>query len=457
MAAAIASLKSKLPGAEVITPEAPDYEQSIKRWSDACEERAAAVVKVANEDEVAGVLAVAQEHSIPIAVLGGGHSTSGASSTEGIVIDLRKLQKVSVDPDAKTIAAGGGCTWAQVDVEAAKFELATVGGTVSHTGIGGLTLGGGYGFLSPRYGLTIDNLISVRIVLADGSCVTASEKENPDLFWGIRGAGHTFGVVTEFVYRAFEQGDVFAGPLIFTPDKLAQAVEAANDIFALDIPDIVIVLGFTQRPGMPGPVVIAFSAYNGPEAKGRELLKPLFDVGPVMDMTRTMPYVEVNQLMNEGQDFGGRKQFGGSTFKMPMNPADVSAVFEMYLRFCEAHEKVSETAVIWENFHNGKLREVPDDATAFPNRGDYYNVGSVVKWYDPKQDVECRQFSRQIHAYIFEHGGVPKTKASEAVRHVSRTKAEDLFGDKVHKLRELKKKYDPKDVFHKWDVRRRSV
>jgi FAD/FMN-containing dehydrogenase len=163
--------------------------------------------------DISTALKWAQEHQVDIAVKCGGHSVSGTSSSHGgLVIDLSRMNKATVDPVNKTVTAQGGATWKEVDESAGEHGLATVGGTVNHTGIGGLTLGGGYGWLSGQYGLTIDNLLSATVVLADGRILTASSAENSDLFWGLRGAGYNFGVVVDFTYRAYDQrSPVFAG------------------------------------------------------------------------------------------------------------------------------------------------------------------------------------------------------------------------------------------------------
>ncbi|KAI4159782.1 MAG: hypothetical protein LQ342_006293 [Letrouitia transgressa] len=206
-------LQASLKTSKLLTPGSEGYATKIKRWADTAEKEAAAILLANSTADISSTLLFAQEHNIDFAICGGGHSTSGSSSSEGgIVIDLSLMRQVTVDPSVMTITAQGGCLWVDVDEAAGKYGLATVGGTVNHTGIGGLTLGGGYGWLSGYHGLAIDNLLSVRMVLADGSLVTASDAENPDLFWAVRGAGQSFGVTVEFTYRAHEQKDpVWAG------------------------------------------------------------------------------------------------------------------------------------------------------------------------------------------------------------------------------------------------------
>ena len=190
------ALREQIKSGIVLTPDDGDlYERSLLRWSHAAIRRAALVVQPTSALEVSISVKYATENDISLVVMGGGHSTSGASSSDGgMVIDLRRINSVQVDPTGQSVTFGGGCKWKEVDEACSQHGLATVGGTVNDTGVGGLTLGGGYGWLSSKYGLTIDNLLEVEVVLADGSVNTASEQENADLFWALRGAGQNFGV-----------------------------------------------------------------------------------------------------------------------------------------------------------------------------------------------------------------------------------------------------------------------
>jgi hypothetical protein len=323
-----------------------------------------------------------RKHKIPFTVRGGGHSTSGAASIEdGIVIDLSHMRRVTVNSEAKTIRVEGGALWEDVDIEAAKHGLATVGGTVNHTGVGGLTLGGGYGYLSGKHGLTIDVLQSVEVVLASGTRTTASENENPDLFWAIRGAGANFGVVTSFTFHAFSQRNpVFAGPLIFLPDKLPQVVAFANKFHKKNDGNQAMLWGFSAPPPANAPVVMTQLFFNGPEREGREFFKDLFDIEHVANMTAMIPYEKVNSLLNHAAGFDGRKQFGGGAFKLPLDPDFVTQLHADFTAFVGSHERMGESMLLFECVPYGKIVEVSNEAMAFSNRGDYYNVATVFKW-----------------------------------------------------------------------------
>ena len=221
--------KSLAPATNALTEGDEGYEKSLIRWADNAIKKAGIVVQATCLDDIVKTVKFSSQNNLDFAVCCGGHSTSGSSSSEGgVVLDMRKLNKVRVDVEKKLIYVQGGALFGEVDDEAWKYGLATVGGVVSHTGVGGLTLGGGYGHLAGRHGLSVDNVIGATVVTADGEVRELSDSKNEDLFWAIRGCGTNFGVVYEFIFKAYEQKEVFAGILIFPPEKLDSVVEAVN-------------------------------------------------------------------------------------------------------------------------------------------------------------------------------------------------------------------------------------
>lgn len=289
------------------------------------------------------------------------------------------------------------------------MSLQTYSGTVNHTGIGGLTLGGGWGWLSGRYGLTIDNLLSVKMVLADGSYVTASSDSHPDLFWAIRGAGQCFGVVTEFVYKAYNQGPVYSGILAFTPDKLDKVVEFANWHHENHDVNQAMSIGFTQPPDAPVVTVLVLVFFNGSEEEGKKYFAPLLELEPLMNMAATIPYEKVNAMTNFAATFGGRKMFGGSNVVLPLDKGFVKSVYEEFSQFTMGNERMSESLLLFELVPFKKIASVPMEETAYGNRGNYYNVGTLFKWYDPTQDEMVRMFNRKLNGRIKEEAGVKKS------------------------------------------------
>ncbi|KAF1933956.1 FAD-binding domain-containing protein [Didymella exigua CBS 183.55] len=442
--------------ADVLVPDdGHKYENIIQRWSESCVKRASAVVVVRSTADISAALEQIRKNKLPFTIRGGGHSTSGAASIEnGLVIDLSKMRGVTVDASASTISAEGGTIWEDVDNAAAKHGLATVGGTVNHTGVGGLTLGGGYGYLTGKYGLTIDNLLSVEIVLASGKVVTASKSEKADLFWAIRGAGQNFGVVTKFTFQGYPQENpVFAGPLVFPPTALPKIVEFMNRFHETNDGNQALLVAFSSPPPANAPVVLTQLFHNGTEEEGKAIFADLFTLGPLANRSGMVPYQVLNSLLNISAGFDGRKLFGGGAFKLPLDPAFVQNVYSEFQAFVEskADSAIAQSMMLWEVVPYKKVMEVRNEETSFANRGDYYNVATMFKWFDTTLDTEMRTFSRSLLKKASEtaadrskDGGVGQygNYASEDVA------ANEIFGDNVRRLEDLKQKYDPDNLFN---------
>ncbi|KAL1952589.1 hypothetical protein VTO42DRAFT_4714 [Malbranchea cinnamomea] len=451
------SLRARLTGSEVLTQSSPGYDDAIKRWSDAAVKRAGLILLATNATDISQAVLFAQENRLDLAVRGGGHSVAGTSSSDGgLVIDLSRMRKVTVDKEKKTITAQGGALWADVDTAAAEHALATVGGTVNHTGIGGLTLGGGYGWLSPKYGLTIDNLLSVTIVLADGRIVTASETENPDLFWAVRGAGHNFGVAVDFTYQGYDQpNEVFCGMLAFTPDKLEAIIEVLNS--HLQNPDVNSgsVCVFAPTPSSPTPLVIPIIFYNGTEEVARKRFAGLYALGPVVDETGMAPYVKVNSLMNQSAVHGGRRSFKGVFFSPPLRPAFARQVFESFSEKIQSEPEMAGSALILEFFDMKKICERSLTDTAFANRGESRNGVLTTRWESPEKDGAMRAWAREVQMMFKKEMDTHGSKRTDSVpQYINYAEPGDsvvpnIYGVNTERLQHLKWKYDPNNVFGK--------
>lgn len=346
------------------------------------------------------VVKFAQEKHLDLAVKCGGHSTGGTSSSDGgIVIDLSKMRNVTVDANNKVITAQGGALWSDVDDAAGKHGLATVGGTVNHTGIGGLTLGGGYGWLSPKYGLTVDNLISATVVLANGEIVTASLSEREDLFWALRGAGHNFGVVTEFKFRAYDQkNDVFAGLLSFSPEKLEAVITFLNSTIEHPNENAGALCALAKPPGAPFLVVNVVVQYNGTEEEAKKHYSGLFELGPLVDDTKMIPYPQLNGLLNGLARHGGRRTFKGIFFDIPLRPSFVRGIFDSFAQIVQTDPEFENSAIMLEYLDYRKTDDVSIESTAFSNRGRTLNGVLSFVWNDPSRDSQYRQYSRELQA-----------------------------------------------------------
>ncbi|KAL4772315.1 hypothetical protein BDW60DRAFT_41849 [Aspergillus nidulans var. acristatus] len=461
--AAISSLRTALTSSLVFTPGDEGYLDSLRRWSDTGRKEAGVVIQPTETADIQTALKWAQEHKIDLAVKCGGHSVSGTSSSAGgLVIDLSRMNGVSVDIEKKTVAVGGGAVWKDVDETAAAYGLAAVGGTVNHTGVGGLTLGGGYGWLSGQYGLTIDNLVSATVVLANGETVIASETENSDLFWALRGAGYNFGVVTSFTFRAHEQREpVYAGILAYTPDKVERVVEILNALL-LEKPDprSGAICIFAEPPGAPTPMVNVLIFYNGTQAEGEARFADLLGLSPIANTVSMIPYSQMNSLQNPMATYGDRKSFKGVFFNPPLSPQFAKTMLEEFTTKVKSDPDLAASALLLEFYDMTKTVSVPRAATAFASRGTTQNGIITLRWSDATKDLEHRAWAREVQERWKEvleketdanldaagKAGVPQyinyAEPGDAV-------VGNIYGENLPRLKALKEKYDPTNVFRK--------
>ncbi|CAD6439888.1 4cea01ae-853c-4aa6-89f7-956b08009338 [Sclerotinia trifoliorum] len=446
--------ESLTPGSAVINIGDKGYEESIKRWAVTAEKRAGLVVFPSTPPDVSKTILCATRLGVELAITGGSHSTSGSSSTDGgISMNLSRMRGVTVDPEAMTVTVQGGALWEDVDKAAAEHRLATVGGTVNLTGVGGLTLGGGYGYLSGAYGTVVDNLLSVQMVLASGEIISVSERQNPELFWAIRGAGAAFGVVTEFVFRAYKQENlVWAGMLAFPPDKLSSILECANHVIEVSKGEATIMVGFTTpQPDLP-PCILTVVFYNGPEQSAKALFEPILKLDPLLNTTAMIPYPEVNAFHNANVPDGARRTMKGSTFTAPVDIPFVESMFNDYVSFIQSTPDARKTLILWEFISPHKIMSVPHNATSFANRGPYGNVVFVTEWTNQELDTVCREWTRNMarkarNQLLKTRGGGQGVGVYTNYEGMNETPAKMLFGDNYERLVELKRRYDPTNVF----------
>ncbi|KAE8397288.1 hypothetical protein BDV37DRAFT_289545 [Aspergillus pseudonomiae] len=469
----ILELQQQLEGtrARVICAGSEEYAESIKRWSDTCEKEAVpvaqyprnipltvpqgAVVKVTSTSEVSEVIRFARKHRISFAVEAGGHSTTGSSASHGgIVISLSQMRKVLTDPASKTVCVQGGATWQDVNSSTAPYDLVVVGATSSHAGVAASTLGGGYGWLTGRYGLIMDSLLSVRMVLADGSIVEASETTSPELFWAARGAGQAFGVVTELVFRAYDlKHHVFGGALYFTPDKLPKIVDFANEFHRRMDENSGLMFGFTAPPFMTETAILAIPFYHGTREEAEDFFEPLLSAGPAASQIDMMSYTKLNAVANVEPSPEGRKSINGTNISPPLDTDFVHDVYSQFDRVMRSWRRVGNSVLMFELLPYTHIIAVPLDATACANRGRYYNVGSIFCWQDPDLDQKMLTEQQGIMAKIANFGSREEGEnrvaayANYAGHNIS---AARLFGENLERLQQLKRTFDPNNVFRKW-------
>lgn len=320
------------------------------------------------------------------------------------------MKKVLVDPASATVAVQGGATWEEVDRAAGREGLVVVGCTTSAAGVGGTALGGGLGWLTGRYGLVIDNLISLKLVLADGRIVTASMTENPDLFWAARGAGASFGVATELILRAHHhRSPVFGGLLYFSVEQLDAVVDFASQFDDRATGDEGLFFGFTtQPPTYPSTVIAALIFYNGPRIAAESFFAPLLALHPVQNDTREMPYWEMNGILARLARPGNRKCVGGTAITLPLDHRLVRELYEDFDRIMRTYPRVECSTLFFELIPYMRVAKVPFDATAYANRGPYHNTAVILRWHDPELDQRMRRLVRDLLRKIREHAPVAR-------------------------------------------------
>ena len=447
----LSTLAEQLRG-RLITPGADGYDEARRVWNGMFDRRPAAIAQVQGAADVAAVVDYARETGTELAVRGGGHSSAGYSTVEGgIVIDFSRMRGVRVDPEAKVAYAQAGALWGDVDRETQAHGLAVPGGQISHTGIAGLTLGGGIGWLSRKHGLTIDSLLSVDLVTADGSLVTASVTEEPELFWGLRGGSGNFGVVVSFEYRLHEVGPlVLGGPLLYDLDDAPAALRNARDVMA-DAPDEVSLwLVLTHVPPAPpfpqerwGTPVLAVVPFCADVERGPALLEPLTSFGsPLANLHGPIPYTALQSALDDVDPHGHRYwERGDYLAGLP------DGLIDALVAGARATSSALTEILVFPM--GGAIARVPAEATAFGDRSAPWAVWVASQWTDPTEDAIHRDWTRAFSASL-----APWTTGAVYVNAIGGdvTEARKLaaYGgrSKVDRLRELKRTWDPENLFH---------
>jgi FAD/FMN-containing dehydrogenase len=446
------TLAQQLQG-ELIRPGDAGYDAARRVWNGMFDRRPAAIAQVEGAVDVVAVVDYARETGTELAVRGGGHSSAGHSTVEGgVVLDLSRMRGVWVDPKAKVAYAQAGALWGDVDRETQAHGLAVPGGQVSHTGIAGLTLGGGIGWLSRQHGLTIDNLFSVDLVTADGQLVTASASEHPDLFWGLRGGSGNFGVAVSFAYRLHQVGPlVLGGPLLYELDDAPAALRNARDFF-LEAPDEVSLwLVLTHVPSQPpfpqerwGTPVLAVVPFCTDLDRGPALLEPLTGFGsPFANLHGPIPYTALQAALDEVDPHGHRYWERGD-YLAGLSDGAIDALVS------GARTASSKLTEILLFPMGGAIARVPADATAFGDRTASWAVWVASQWTDPAEDAIHRDWTRGFSASLA-HWTTGAVYVNAIGGDVTEGRKLAAFGGpaKYERLRELKRAWDPENLFHR--------
>jgi len=452
MGRSIGTLRAAMTG-PVIGPADPDYDQARRVWNAAIDRHPAAIARCVSAGDVATAVTFAAGHGLEITVRGGAHSMSGAAVADGgLMIDLSQLSQVSVDPRAKRARAGGGALLAGLDAATQAHGLAVPAGTVSHTGVGGLTLGGGMGWLTRQAGLSIDNLTSVQLVTADGRIQRAAVDENPDLFWAIRGGGGNFGVVTEFEFRLHQVGPIVQLGLLFWglaqgPDvlRLAREIIATlprelNIIIAgLNAPPAPFVPG--QHHHQPGYALVV-AGFGSPRQHEQVLARIRHALPPLWEFTTPMPYVAVQQLLDEVGAWGFHGYDKG-TYLADLSDEAIKVVAEHLPR------KNSPLSVLEFYRLDEAYSQADEDDTAFSGgRSPRYAVFIIATCPTPQLLAADRAWARSFWEALRPHS-LGAGSYVNAMTEFEADRVRASYGPaKYQRLARVKAEYDPRNLFH---------
>jgi FAD/FMN-containing dehydrogenase len=441
--AAVEAFRAGLRG-ELLRPGDDGYDEARWVWNGMVNRRPALIARCAGVADVIGAVDFARTHNLLTAVRGGGHNVAGNGVCDGgLVIDLSRLKGIRVDPAERTVRAEGGVTWGELDFETQAFGLATTGGFISTTGIAGLTLGGGFGWLMRKHGLVCDNLLSVDVVTAAGRLIAASATENADLFWGLRGGGGNFGVVTSFEYRLHEVGPtLLAGP-IFHPIAAAPGLLRYYRDFAPTAPDSLSCVAALLTSPDGAPLAALIPAYVGSLAEGEVAVRSLREFGsPIADLVGPMSYRAVQTLFDPAYP-AGRRHYWKSGFLRSLDDAAIDVLVDHFARVPSPYSAVEIEQ------HGGAVSRAAPDATAFSHRSALYNLIIVSQWDDSAQDQANIAWARELWAAMqpFQIDAVYVNYLDDA-RDEGEARVRAAYGAaRYDRLVTLKRKYDPTNLF----------
>ena len=434
----------------VLRPDDAGYDDARKIFNGMIDRRPALIGRCTDADDVVILVNLARENRLPISIYGGGHGVTGSAVVDaGICADMRGMKGISVDPEARTVRAEAGLTWGEFDAATQEHGLAVTGGRVSSTGIAGLTLGSGSGWLERKLGFVCDNLIAAEVVTADGRQVRASDDENPDLFWALRGGGGNFGVVTAFHLRLHPVGPIVLGGMLMWPAHMAGDVVRFYRGFMADAPDeLGSALAFITAPPAPfvpepvrgQPIVGIIVCYAGPVDEGEEALRPLREFGPPgVDMVEPMPYLAVQRMIDEGSPAGLQNYWSADFLaELPDEAVDVLVEFGTH--------PVSPLTQVLLVPGGGAIARVDENATAFGQRDAPWNTHFISVWPDPADNERNIAYTRALATAM-----KPFTTGRAYLNFIGDEglgRVEAAYGpERYARLQAIKATWDPENLF----------
>ena len=441
-------LRNEVSG-EVIAPGDVAYEEARKVYNGMIDKHPAAVVRCSGTADVAAVIGLARAEGFDLSVRGGAHSAPGFGTNDGgLVIDLSGLQDVVVATDTQTVRAGGGCTWAGFNEATNAYGLATTGGIIGSTGIAGLTLGGGIGYLSRKYGLSCDNLVSAEVVTADGQVITASENDHSDLFWALRGGGGNFGVVTTFEYRLHPVAEIYGGPIAYPVDRADEVLRFYREYIAGSPEELGGFVGFHLAAPLPflpeewhfKNVCLAVLCWTGPVEEGEKMIQPFLDVvEPVGSHVGPMPYPALNTLFDPLLP-AGLQHYWKASFDRNLSDEAIAVHADHGARVPAIQCAVHLYPI------DGAVQRVGADETAFAYRDVNFSPVIAGMWESPADNTAniawVRGYHQALEPYSAEGGYINFMDGDDQ----SRIKAN--YRGNYQRLAAIKASYDPANLFH---------
>jgi FAD/FMN-containing dehydrogenase len=428
---------------QLLQPGDNGYDDSRRVHNGLIDKRPAVIARCRGVADVVDAIGLARKLGLEVAVRGGGHNVAGRATIDGgLMVDLSLMRGIHVDAIRRTVRAEGGATWADLNRETQLHGLAVTGGVVSTTGVAGLTLGGGLGWLMSKYGLALDNLLAVEVVTADAKVAHASAEENPDLFWALRGGGGNFGVATSFEYRLHRVGPMITGGLIAHPfDNARDVLHFYRDRTALLSDDHTLFAGLIHAPDGSGTKLAGMvTCHCGSLADGEAAMLPLKQFGaPALDALGPMPYCALNSMLDAAYPKGALN-YWKSSFLTELSDDAIESIIDAFAR-CPT----PMGQLLIEHFHGAATRVGVTD-TAFPLRGEGYNFLILAEWLDPAMTERCIAWARQTYSEM--------EQFFSAGRYVNYLNEDEIgepvaaYGPNYGRLRDIKAKYDPANFFH---------
>lgn len=439
--ASIRELRTAL-GGDLLLPQDLHYDQSRSIWNGMIERSPGCIVRPSDEVDVQRCVGFAAAHDLPLAIKGGGHNVAGHALCDGgMVLDLSSMRAVGVDPDRRRVWVQGGATWADLDGATARFGLATTGGVISTTGVGGLTLGGGIGWLVGAHGMAIDNLRSANVVTAGGDIVHTDEQAHPDLFWALRGGGGNFGVVTTFEFEVYPLTEVFAGFLAFPVDRAPSVLARYRDLTDI-APDALTAYAELSFDPDSGTRLVAIGfCYPGPADEVTHLMAPLRSLEPIAEQVGVMPYVSWQQAFDQ-QFPAGRRYYWKSHLLEYLDDTTIDSIVDFGM---DPPIPLYNITIEW---YRGPMNRVDPGATAFPHRHARFQVIALAQSEDPADDEISRSWARAVHRTIAPAALDGAFLNFNSVDRDERTAAYRAgYGVNWARLLDVKRRYDPDNVF----------